>query len=286
MSSFGYYRPGSLHDVLEFKEQKGDRARLLAGGSNLMVYLKESAVSEGTLVDIFALPDLKGIRRNNETIEIGASEVIADLLGSAELRVSLPLLADALAHFANPLVRARATIGGNIADASPIADTVPPLLCMQATLTATNLRGEREIPLVEFFTGPNATVLRPDEVIRAVHVPVSAPGHGSFQKLGLRNGTSCSVTSVAVWLETDGGRVKEIRIACGGVAPTPVRASQAEKAFRGCRVEQEAILEASWSVQNDIRPISDVRASAEYRREVTARLLARAVRGAAGVPED
>jgi CO/xanthine dehydrogenase FAD-binding subunit len=196
------------------------------------------------------------------------------------------MFAETLAYFANPLVRARATIGGNIADASPIADTVPTLLCMEATVIVAGLGAEREIPLSEFFTGPNTTVLGAHEVVRSIRVPVPTEGRGRYLKLGLRNGTACSVTSVGVWLVLDGQTVRDIRIACGGVAPTPVRARGAEKAFRGKKLEGKGIRELASAVQADIRPISDVRGSAEYRRAIAERLLVRAVRQAAGLPEE
>jgi carbon-monoxide dehydrogenase medium subunit len=286
MSGFGYRRPGSLEELLRIKEGEREKALLLAGGSNLMVYIKEGSVREGTLVDLMNLPELKGVRRSDGALEIGATEVMTDLLSSGELRAALPLLAEVLSGFANPLVRARATIGGNVADASPIADTVPALLCLEASLTAASSQGRREIPLNAFFTAPGRTVLRPEEVILSFRVPLPREGRGSWQKLGLRNGTACSVTSVAVWLQADGARVGEIRIACGGVAPAPIRALQAERAFRGQRLERGAMAELAREVIRDIHPISDLRGSAEYRREVTARLLARAVRQAAGIPEE
>jgi CO/xanthine dehydrogenase FAD-binding subunit len=286
MSAFGYRRPGSLEELLRIKEEERERALLLAGGSNLMVYIKEGSLREGTLVDLMALPELKGVRRSDGVLDIGATEVMADLLASTELRASLPLLTEVLSGFANPLVRARATIGGNVADASPIADTVPCLLCLEASLEVASRRGRRAIPLNAFFTAPGQNVLEPDEVILRLRVPLPRQGHGAWQKLGLRNGTSCSVTSVAVWLEVEGAEVGTIRIACGGVAPAPIRAPLAERAFRGQKLERRSIAELARAVLKDIHPIGDVRGSAEYRREVTARLLARAVRQAAGLYEE
>jgi carbon-monoxide dehydrogenase medium subunit len=286
MSGFGFRRPGSLEELLRIKEGERERALLLAGGSNLMVYIKEGSVREGTLVDLMALPELKGVHRSDGALEIGATEVMADLLTSAELRAAIPLLSAVLSGFANPLVRARATIGGNVADASPIADTVPALLCLEASLEVASRRGRREIPLNGFFTAPGQSVLEPDEVILRLRVPLPRQGRGAWQKLGLRNGTACSVTSVAVWLQGEGAKIGEIRIACGGVAPAPIRALQAERAFRGQKLERGAIAELAREVTRDIQPISDLRGSAEYRREVTVRLLARAVRQAAGIPEE
>ncbi len=285
MGEFQFYRPTDLQDLLRVKGRLGRQGILLAGGTNVMVYVKDGAIAEGTLVDIASLAELKGIEQRDGRIEIGAAEVMADLLGNPLLRSRLPVFVSMLREFANPLVRNRATLGGNLGDASPIGDTIPVLLTLGARLLVADRGGQRTVPLEEFFRGPGENALRPEEVIRRVEIPLPEGGRGCFQKLGLRRGTSCSVASVAVWLVPEGGRIREIAIACGGVAPTPVRARSAEKAFRGRRLEPAGIRELAEEVQRDIRPISDVRGSADYRRRVTAALLARAVRRAAGLED-
>jgi len=178
-----------------------------------------------------------------------------------------------------------ATLAGNIADSSPIGDTIPPLLVLKASLVAASTRGRREIPLDEFFTGPGQNVLKADEVITKIRFPAPSRGRGCFLKLGLRRGTSCSVASVAVWLVAKGNRVEEARIALGGVAPTPIRARMTEKSLVGLRIDEELIEKIARQAQAEINPITDVRASAEYRRAVSSRLLAKALRGALGMEE-
>ena len=285
MGEYLYYRPPDLQELLRVKSRLGRQGILLAGGTNVMVYVKDGTISAGTLVDIASLPELKGVRQQNGCIEIGAGEVMADLLENPLLQSRLPVFVSMLRCFANPLVRNRATLGGNLADASPIGDSIPVLLTLGARMRVAGDGGERTVSLEQFFSGPGENTLQPEELIRTVEVPLPESGRGSFQKLGLRKGSSCSVVSVAVWLVAEGGKVREIAIACGGVAPTPLRARRAEKAFRGQPLEPERVRALAEEVQPDIRPISDVRGSAEYRRRVTAALLARAVRQAAGLEE-
>ncbi|MEW5813787.1 MAG: xanthine dehydrogenase family protein subunit M [Spirochaetota bacterium] len=285
MGSFQYFRPTTLSELLKFKKKEGSHARILDGGSNVVVYVKEGSIERGTLVDVKYLGAMKGIKALDGTIEIGAGEVIADILESPLIRGKVPFLAEALRKFANPLVRNMATLAGNIADSSPIGDTIPPLLVLGGRVLIASADGERTIPLDQFFTGPGKNVLKPEEVILKVQFPIPSQGRGAFIKLGLRKGTSCSVASVAVWLIARGNTVEDIRIACGGVAPTPVRARKTEAAFKAKQLDWETINTISGEIVKEISPITDVRGSAEYRRRVSARLLAKAVRKALGMEE-
>lgn len=176
-------------------------------------------------------------------------------------------------------------MGGNIADASPIADTAPPLLVLKGEAAVASATGERKIPLNEFFIGPRATNLQPEEVITKFQFPLPDHGCGRFLKLGLRRGTAISVTSVAVWLALEKEKVADIRIALGGVAPIPIRAEQTESLFKGERLNTERIETISSELIKELRPISDVRGSAAYRREVSVRLLGRAIRQCLGTEE-
>lgn len=285
MGNFRFFRPKSLEELLEYKGREGARARILDGGSNVLVYIKEGSFTEGTLVDVRSLQAIKGIHSRDGWVEIGGGELIADVIASPVIRKAVPFLAEALKKFANPLVRNMATLAGNIADSSPIGDAIPPLIVLQAQLAVASEAGERTIALEEFFTGPGANVLRGEEVILKVRFPEPREGSGGHIKLGLRKGTSCSVASVAVWLVMNGERVRDIRIAFGGAAPTPRRATKTEAAFRGQRLTWDAIDELCGTAAAELSPISDVRASAEYRRRVSVKLLAKAVRSAASLEE-
>jgi len=285
MGDFRFSRPVSLAQLLEVKHKAGRRARILDGGSNVLVYVKEGSLEEGTLVDVRKLKALKGIAVRNGQVEIGAGEVIADIIASPLIQREARFLAEALGQFANPLVRNMATLAGNIADSSPIGDTIPPLLVLEAKVVTASTQARRVIPLGQFFTGPGANVLKPAEVITKIRFPVPGKGRGRFVKFGLRRGTSCSVASVAVWVATRGGKIEEARIALGGVAPTPLRARLTEEMLKGQNAEAGLVESIAARVVHEISPISDVRASAEYRRQVTGKLLAKALRQALGLEE-
>ena len=285
MGDFRFFRPTELQELLDFKAREGNRARILDGGSNVLVYINEGSISGGTLVDVKSLEAIKGIAERDGRLEIGAGELIADIMDSELIRKKIPFLREVLQKFANPLVRNMATLAGNIADSSPIGDTIPPLLVLEAEVVVASAKGERVIPLDKFFTGPGQNVLKDEEVICKVCFPLHARGKGGHIKLGLRRGTSCSVASVAVWLVADKNRVEDIRIALGGVAPTPMRARRTEDAFKGQNLGWDKIAELSGKVMEEISPITDVRGSAEYRKQVSASLLAKAVRQALGLEE-
>ena len=285
MSNFRFFRPKELQELLDYKKKEGSRARILDGGSNVLVYIKEGSIEEGTLVDVRSLEAIKGIAARDGWIEIGAGEVIADVIESPVIKKEAPFLAATLRKFANPLVRNMATLAGNIADSSPIGDSIPPLIVLGAEVVVASATGQRTIPLEEFFTGPGANVLRGEEVILKVRFPIPRKGSGGHFKLGLRKGTSCSVASVAVWLVQEGGRVQDIRIAFGGVAPTPRRVPKTEAAFKGQKLDREAVDRLSEGAAAEVSPITDVRGSAEYRRQVSVKILAKAVREALGMEE-
>jgi len=283
--NFEFIRPQDLSELLCIKKDLRKKALILDGGTNLLIYIKDGVIREGTIVDVTRLPELKGIRRVNGSVEIGAAETMTDLMNSPVLQESIPFIPEFLRDFGNLLVRNTSTIGGNIADASPIADSAPPLLVLGAEVVAANSEGERVIPLDEFFVKPQETTLEADEVLLRFRVPVPKAGRGNFIKLGLRRGTSCSVASVAVWLVADGGSVQDIRIALGGVAPKPIRVKKTERDFTGKKLDEQTINRIAEGVKEEIKPITDVRGSAEYRQEVSARLLARVVKVCAGLED-
>lgn len=285
MGEFRFFRPTELKELLDFKAKEGSKARILDGGSNVLVYINEGSITGGTLVDVKSLEAIKGIETRDGRLEIGAGELIADIMDSGLVKKKVPFLREVLQKFANPLVRNMATLAGNIADSSPIGDTIPPLLVLEAEIVVASAEGERIIPLEEFFTGPGQNVLKEEEIICKVRFPLPEKGRGGHVKLGLRRGASCSVASVAVWVVADENRVEDIRIALGGVAPTPIRARRSEAAFKGQSLDWDRIAELSERVTDEISPITDVRGSAEYRKQVSAALLAKAVRQALGMEE-
>ncbi len=285
MKNFKYFRPKDLDELLAIKNERKEEARLLAGGSNLLVYIKEGSLKHATLVDIDSLTDLKGIREKGGYLEIGAAETITDIMASPLVSEKLPFLRESLKVFANPLIRNISTVAGNIAEGSPIADTAPLLLVLNSEVVAASIAGRRNIPIDDFFISLGKTEIKADEVIVTIRIPIPETGRGKFVKLGLRKGTSCSVVSVAVWLIANGRGVEDIRIALGGVAPLPLRAVKTEALFKSKILDENNIGELALEVTNEVTPITDVRSSAAYRSEVSAALLSKAVRECLGMEE-
>lgn len=283
MRDFRFLQPNGIGHVLKVKAEEGADGRILAGGTNLLSYIKTGRIRTGLLIDITRLDELKTVREHNGVVVLGAGLTISELMAHPIVRDRLPCFAEALTLFGNPLIRNRATLGGNIADASPIADTAPILMVLDASVNLVSARGERSVPLYDFFQGVGETVSAPDEILASVAVPVPDCSRVKMVKLGLRRGTACSVTSVAVRLMMDDGSLEECRVALGGVAPTPVRAGTVERALGGKRFTIDAIEEYAPLVIKDINPISDVRGTADYRKEVSVNLLRRALKAAAGM---
>ncbi|MFP4178451.1 MAG: FAD binding domain-containing protein [Spirochaetaceae bacterium] len=283
MRNFRFLQPKGYDSLLRAKEEERETAFLLAGGTNLLSYIKMGKYKEGLLIDATRIDELKGIEETKDALRIGAGVTMAELLENTLVGEKLPYFQETLFTFANPLIRNKATLGGNLADASPIADTAPILLALDAQVVAASAKGTRVIELKDFFTGVNKTSLKPEELIESILVPLGRGTKAKMVKLGLRNGYSCSVSSAAVGMELDGDTIKDLRIALGGVAPIPVRAGKCEKALIGTKLEGKTVAGAAEKVNEDISPISDVRGSAEYRRGIAISQVKQAIAEAAGM---
>jgi len=271
--------------LLDFKNKEGANAIILAGGTNVSNYIKQGKISKGTLTDISRINSLKKISELDGMLEIGAGATIIEIMDSEIVKKRAPFLARSLKIFANPLIRNLATIGGNIADASPVADSAPLLLVSDAIVIAERKGKIREISINDFFNKPRLTNLDPHEVITKIRVPFQKESIGTFLKMGERNSSAISVVSVAVLVSSDGTTINNIRIAAGGVAPKPLRGEKTEAMFIGQKVNKEEIVKISKNIMKEISPISDVRGTAEWRKEITANLVARAVRTCLGMED-
>ncbi|MEM1686891.1 MAG: xanthine dehydrogenase family protein subunit M, partial [Zestosphaera sp.] len=187
------------------------------------------------------------------------------------IREKLPVLAEAASMLGSWQIRNMATVGGNLCSASPAADSAPPLLVHEAKIKLTSIEGTREIPITEFFTGPRKTVMYKTELLHEIVVPYDADFAKSYSyvKVGRRNSFTLSVVAIAAVLKIRNKRIEDVRIALNAVAPTPVRARSVESFLKGKEVRSDVIEGASELVLNDISPISDVRASAEYRKHIS-----------------
>lgn len=284
-----YYRPGTLAEALSLLADH-PAARVVAGGTDLVVELSRGVRPTDTLIDITALADLRLIRDVGPAIEIGALATHNDVIASAACVERLLPLAQACLEVGAPPIRTRATVAGNLVTASPANDTITALTALGAELLLVGQSGERTLPLADFYLGVRRTALRAGEIVRAIRVPALGPGQrGIFRKLGLRRAQAIAVVNVAIVV--DGGPwptepadgqsgppvIRQARIALGCVAPTIVRASAAESLLAGRALDGQACAEAGRLAVEAAAPIDDLRGSAGYRREMVAALVGEAL---------
>jgi len=277
MNQFKYISPKTKEEVLKILEQEKSKACIVAGCSNVLPYIKDKIISGKLLLDISGIGELNYIKKSEDKLCIGAATTISDLINSKVIREECSVLHQAAEDFADPTVRNSATIGGNLADASPAADVAPPLLVLDAVLEVESMDGKREISLKDFFVGPRKTVLHDDEMITSIKIKDgSINKNGCFIKLGLRQAMAISLASIAMILETEEEKITDVRIAMGSVAPTPLRLINVEEFLIYQKIDDVLLEEAMKKVSETVKPIGDVRASAEYRRYVSGILFKRA----------
>ncbi len=271
-----YERPTNLTEALDLLHHYGEQARIVAGGTDVLLEVQQGIKTTATLIDITALPDLKYQRVADGLLHIGALTTHNDILRSQACRqYALPLV-QACREVGAPQIRARATLVGNVITGSPANDTISPLMALDAEVVLLSHAGERVVPLRDFYTGRRSTACRPGELVREIRLPVLAPDQRSlFLKLGLRRAQAISVVNIAFVLTFDANEyVSEARITLGCVAPTIVRATRAEEYLKGKRLDALVCAEAGKLARADIRPIDDMRAPASYRLTTLAALVA------------
>lgn len=264
---FEYIRVSKIEDALKILKEFED-AKIIAGGTDLIIDMKIGRQRPKRLVDISRLSEIRYIRMSPSSIKIGAGTTLQEIYENFVIKEKALALSEAAGEMASWQIRNVATLGGNLCNASPAADTAPPLLVMDAKLKLLSLDGEREIPIEEFFLGPRKTALRRDELLYEIEIPIRSGRTSAYMKLGRRDAFTLSIVSVAVSIITIDEKIEDVKIALNAVAPTPVRAKSAEDFLIGKRVNESNIHQAAELVDKDIKPISDVRASAEYRRKV------------------
>ena len=258
-----------------------DGSRPVAGGTDLAVVLADGLSAPAMLVDVAGIPALRGVRKTAEGIAIGAVTTIAEIAARSDLPACLCQGARAIG---SPQIRNLATVGGNVCNASPCGDTLSPLVALEAAFVLRSRAGSRTVPAEQFFTGPKKTVLAPGELLVEIRIPAPRlAGRSAFRMIGRRNGQVISQVNAAVWLAVEGGVIREARVAVGSVAPVPLRLKGAEALLTGKTVRGLDLEPVLASAAAGIAPISDVRASLEYRRLVTASLLRDALVEAAGI---
>lgn len=273
-----YAAPATVAEAARILAEEGEGAYVLAGGTDLVVRVRDGLVRPAVFVDVQRIPALALIVRQNGHLRIGAAVTIAGLIGSADVRDLTPVMAEAGAQMGAVQLRNLATVGGNLISAVPSADLAPPLLVLDAVARIAGPAAERVLPLEQLFAGPHRSALRRDEVLTAVDVPRSGDGTGAaFLKFGRRNAQVLAVVNAAAWVRLRQGAVDEVRIALGAVAPTPMRARAAEDLLRGQPADPRRLDEAAMAAAQETKPISDMRASAAFRRHLSRVLVRRAL---------
>ncbi len=279
MRPFEYVAPASLQEALEVLARHGEKARALAGGTDLFLRMERGGWAPEVVVDLKGLPGLADIRYDaSRGLSLGALASHAAVAAHPVVREKYPALAQGAGWVGGPQMRNRGTVGGNLCNASPAADTAAPLIALDARVRLVGARGERTLPLEEFFTGPGKTVLGPGEILAEVLVPAPAARSGGDYQRRTRTAMDIAVVGAAAVVALDGGATcRGVRIALASVAPTPLRAKAAEAVLRGKDLTPGRIAEAARVAAAGARPIDDVRATAAYRRAVVEVLTRRAL---------
>ncbi len=268
---FEYFEPTTIGEGVELLTRYGPEASLLAGGTDLVVKLRQRTVRPLAVISLGGLPELKKLEWGSDgSLEIGAMKTLTEIENSIALAKDFDLIRQGAGAVSSPQVRNVATLGGNCCNASPAADTVPGLMAAGASARIVGHSGTRLLPLDDFFIGPGKNALLRDELLAGFRVPPPTPRTGGvYKKYAPRGEVDMAIVGVAAKLTLDRSHhVQEVRIVLGGVAPTPVRARRAEEMLLGQRLKEELIAEAARLAADESRPISDQRASAPYRKEM------------------
>lgn len=268
---FEYLEPETIQEAAQLLDQYGSEARILAGGTDLLVQLKTETVSASHLINIRKITGLNYIKEA-DWLRIGAATRLCEVLQFCLDRGKYAALYEALQTLGKVQVRNMGTIGGNLCNASPSADTAPPLLVFDSRVKLLNVEGERILGLEAFFKGVNITTMAPNEIMTEIEIPPLKNSMGSaFMKTG-RVGVDISKISCAVAVERHGGLCARCRIAMGAVAPVPMRMNDSEEILVDKKVDASLIEEIGQKVAEEIEPITDVRSTAGYRRQIAASL--------------
>jgi len=277
MNQFKYISPENKEEALKILKEERVNSCIVAGSTNVLPDIKDKNLTPKILVDITAIKELRGVDKKKDKICIGPLTTIAELINSEFILKESRILIQAAEQFADPLVRNNATIGGNLVTASPAADMAVPLLTLDALIKIESVREKREVKLKEFFLGPGKTILQDDEMIVGIEFEQSDINkNGYFIKLGQRKAMAIAIASVAVNLEVRQNKISQIRIAAGSIAPIPIRLTIVEEFLENKEISNKLVEEAMNKVSEEVNPISDIRASEEYRRYISGILFKRA----------
>jgi CO/xanthine dehydrogenase FAD-binding subunit len=279
LPKFEYFAPKTLTEALDLLTQTGEGVKVMAGGTDVVIKMKNGLLKPRAVI---SLMDIEGLDRVHyqpkKGLTIGATALLADVATHPDVLKRFPALAAAAKETANVQIRNMGTVGGNLCNAAPSADNAPALVAMKAETLLAGPKGERRLPLDQFFTGPGQTAMEPGEIMTAIQVAPPPPFSGtSYQHVSARGQVDISAVCVGVMACFEGDTCKEVRLCLGAVAPIPLRAFKTEKMLQGQKWTEALIKKAGDQAAKEAKPISDVRASAAYRKEMVAVLTRRAL---------
>jgi CO/xanthine dehydrogenase FAD-binding subunit len=286
-ADYNLVSPGNLQAVLSLMAEEPAKWHPIAGGTDVMVLYSAGKLPNRKLVNIWNIPELRQIEVFPESIQIGAACTYTALREHEIISREFPLLATAASWTGGIANQNRGTLGGNIANASPAADSLPALLVYDAELSLISARGERSVPYRNFHTGYKQTALAADELILNISLPRRFSGYFSYaRKVGARNAQAISKVCLAALGQVANGTIREVRLALGSVAPVPLRLTETERMLTGKKIALSLVDAARKSVVNEIRPIDDIRSTARYRAAVAGNLVAEFLRKVAAQGAD
>ena len=281
---FEYLKPATTEEAISLLSKYNGKAKLIAGGTDLVTQMRQKQLRPQYVVDITGISGLDHIDYDDKQgLRIGALTPIRSLEMSAELQQRYPAISQAASQLGSVAIRNVATLGGNLCNAAPSAETAPSFIALSVKARIAGPDGERIVSLEDFFTGPGSTVLKTGDLLVEIQVPPPSPQtKGVYLKHGIRGAIDLAIVGVAVILTMDAKSevCQDINIVLGAVAPTPMRARNAEEMIRGKRIDEALISKSAQAASEESRPISDVRASAQYRKEMVAVFTRRALREA------
>ena len=276
MKRFEYYQPRTLDEAFERMGNLKGAGKYVAGGTDVIVRLKQRALKVDALVSLRGIAGLGDIAHNG-ALSLGGCALFRDIERNEVIARDFPALHQAVSMLANPQVRNVATIGGNLCNAAPSADCAPPLLVMDAVITLEGPRGKRDVPIESFFKGPGATLVEAPEILTGITIPAITPGTGSaFLKMG-RVSQDIAKVNAAALVVMDGEVCLKCRLSAGAVAPVPLRLKACEKLVEGRRIDHDLLEEVALTASREVSPITDVRSTDDYRRHIAGVLAKRAL---------
>ena len=277
---YEYVEPKSIESAIALLAEKKGAARVMAGGTDLFIQLNKKIKKADYVIDICRIPGLDQIEYDEKTgIKIGAMATIRSIELSPVILQKCPVLSHAAGKIGSVAIRNVGTIGGNLCNASPSAETAPALIGLSATVKINGPGTERMLFIEDFFKGPGKSALSSDEMLTEIQVPVPPPSSkGVYLKHAIRGSIELAIVGAAVVIDFDDEICRDVKIVLGAVAPTPLRATQAEKIIKGKKLDDALIEKCAQAASDESKPITDVRASAEYRKEMVEVLVRKAVK--------